>query len=83
MNKYFLKDGCYEWSNIVTLSGIYDFGHMGCPVKLNFTLGYVYDFFTDTNAAIGTEGNFSVIDNAEYPSSSGIVASIGFTIFAR
>ncbi len=82
LKKYFLRDGTYEWTSIVTLKGWYDFAGLGVPVRLNASLGYVYDWFTGIDGAEpGWKTEYHYISNDEYPSKHGVVANIGFTIF--
>lgn len=85
LNKYFLKDGCYEWSHIISLGGSYDLRRFNVPLKLNLVCGYVYDYFTDTTSPVGTKGSYSrVVDpNSEYKTSSGVVITVGFTAFGN
>ncbi len=83
LNKYFLKDGCYEWTNIIAVSGDVDLKRWGLPLKMNLSCGYVYDWFTDTKEEIGESGSYDYINTYEYPTTSGFVFSIGFSAFVR
>ena len=86
--KYFLKDGAYEWSNIFTLSGSYDFRQFKVPVTLDVTLGFIYDWFTDIDSSIpvgeskeGAKGNYHKINTSEYPTTKGFLISVGIKAF--
>ena len=50
LRKSFLKDGVYEWSNIISLYAGYDFRKVNLPLKMYANIGYIYDWFTDTTA---------------------------------
>ena len=83
IKKYFLRDGAYEWTHIVSLHGSYDFKQFKAPIVLNCSLGFVYSSFTDTDSALGAKGDYHKIDTEEYSVVKGFVASLGFTIFGR
>lgn len=83
MKKYFLKDGAYEWTNIVALQGSYDFKQFTVPVVLSCTLGFVYTFYTDTDSALGEKGSYHRIDTDEYKKTAGFIFTLGFTLFGR
>nr|MCR4900784.1 hypothetical protein [Treponema sp.] len=46
LHKYFLKDGVYEWMNIVGFDASYNFKHFGIPVQIYSSVGYVHNWFT-------------------------------------
>ena len=81
--KYFLHDGAYEWSNIITIQGSYDFNKLNVPVRVNASLGYIYDWFTDIGAGAepGRKTPYQKIDTDEYPVKNGVVANLWFTVF--
>lgn len=91
LNKYFLKDGVYEWSNIVSVYGSYDFRNYNLPVKIYANLGFIYDWFTKTSLSLediknenydgAKKASFHYINNDEYNDKSGFVITVGFSIF--
>lgn len=94
LEKYFLRDGTYEWSNIVSLHCSYDLKKINLPVKVYASLGYIYDWFTaiddDAYAKIKAENydnaknnEYHYISNDEYNDKNGFVITIGATIFGR
>ncbi|MBD5412779.1 MAG: hypothetical protein HDR51_08565 [Treponema sp.] len=83
LKKYFLRDGAYEWTHIVSLGASYDFKQFKVPIVLNCSLGFVYSSFTDTDSALGVKGDYHKIDTDEYSAVTGFVATLGFTIFGR
>lgn len=83
IKKYFLRDGAYEWTNIISLYGSYDFKQLKVPIVLNCSLGFVYSSFTDTDSSLGVKGDYHRIETDEYPVVKGFVATLGFTVFGR
>lgn len=94
LEKYFLRDGTYEWSNIVSLHCSYDLKKINLPIKIYGSIGYVYDWFTaiddDAYAKIKAENydnaknnEYHYINNNEYIDKNGFVITIGATIFGR
>ncbi|MCQ2573061.1 MAG: hypothetical protein MJ182_04115 [Treponema sp.] len=81
--KYFLKDGCYEWSHILSLGGSYDMRKFDLPLKFNFSAGYIFDYFTDTDSPVGVKGSYHKVNTNEYKDSSGVIISLGFTAFGN
>ena len=81
--KYFLKDGAYEWSNIITLSGSCNLNSYGIPASLNLCAGYVYDYFTDNEGDVGECSQYHKIETKEYNTTNGFVFSIGFKAFCK
>lgn len=83
LDKKFLEDGCYEWTHIISLAGKYDIKGIKVPLSINLTCGYIFDYFTDTGAPIGTPGTAVRINTSEYPTTAGFIARVGFTAFAK
>lgn len=87
LRKSFLKDGVYEWSNIISLYAGYDFRKVKLPLKMYANVGYIYDWFTDTTATDLNDidnmknASFHYINTDEYNDKHGFVATLGFTIF--
>ena len=84
-HKYFLRDGVYEWTSMVILDGSYDFRSHRLPMELTFSAGYIYDWFT-SSGKYNTPSSIRLIDNksplyATYPTTSGVVLSMGFKFF--
>ena len=83
LNKYFLHDGTYEWSNIISVYGSYDFRKYNLPVKVFMNIGFIYDWFTEINGEPGWGTGYSHINNSEYSDKVGFVVNIGFSVFQR
>ncbi len=91
LRKAFLKDGVYEWSNIISVYGSYDFRNNNFPLKVYANVGFIYDWFTNTTAsATDIQNNnldamkkatFHYFNTDEYNDKFGFVATLGFTIF--
>jgi len=78
LHKYFLKDGTYEWMNIIALEASYDFNHFGVPIKLYGTIGYVHNWFTTIGDASPSKNTkYSKFSNDEYKENRGLVLSLG------
>jgi len=80
-NKYFLKDGVYQWDHIVKMGGSYDLKIHKVPVAFMADAGIVITRFTDSDDEIGKEGSISAIDNAVYRAGTNFLFSIGFKVF--
>lgn len=94
LEKYFLRDGTYEWSSIVSIHSSYSFKRFKLPVTVYASVGYIYDWFTaiddDAYAKIksenydGAKGNeYHYVNNNEYSDKNGFVITVGATIFGR
>lgn len=79
LNKYFLHDGTYEWSNILSLRCNYNLRQFDIPLKVYAGLGYIYDWFTAINGEPGKDTSYSVINNEEYPQKNGFVFNLGLS----
>jgi hypothetical protein len=66
--KYFLKDGAYQWDHVIKLGAHYSLKTINIPVSVYADAGVVITRFTNSDAELGKEGNFSNIDNAVYNS---------------
>ena len=83
LHKYFLKDGVYEWMNIVTLEASYNFKHFDIPLKLYGTAGFVNNWFTSIGSATPSKNTkYSKYNSAEYKDDYGFVLSIGIKAFS-
>ena len=80
--KYFLHDGAYEWTNMITLDASYNFNRMKVPLQIYGKLGYVHDYFTQSEGGANQKTPYHQIDTEEYPAKDGFVLSIGFKAFA-
>lgn len=78
--KYFLHDGAYEWTHTITFDASYTFKNTKLPMQLYGGIGYVYDFFTQSEGGENTNTPYHRINTAEYPTKHGCVVYIGFKI---
>ncbi|MCR4734780.1 MAG: hypothetical protein K5829_07255 [Treponema sp.] len=82
LSKYFLKDGTYEWMNIVSLSGSYDLKRHGIPLFLYATVGYVNNWFTSIGSQTPSKNaKYEKYNTDEYKDTQGVVISVGFKAF--
>jgi hypothetical protein len=83
LRKYFLKDGAYQWQHVFKFGAEHTFAQLTVPFQLFGEVGVVFSYFTniDGPANSGSPSSYSVIDTAEYPKSTGIIATIGFKLF--
>jgi hypothetical protein len=79
--KYFLRDGAYQWDHVIKLGGTYTLKTAGVPVSFYADTGIVITRFTNSDAELGKEGNFSSIDTTEYRASNHFIFSFGFKVF--
>lgn len=81
MRKYFLRDGVYEWMNIISIGGSYDFNHLKVPVKLFGSIGYIYQWYTGIDGNAGKDTSYHYINTNEYYDKNGFVFTIGLELF--
>ena len=80
LRKYFLYDGTYEWISTICLYGSYNFYHLNIPIRFNFSLGYVFDWFTAVENNGQKNATYYKIDTTEYKNYHGFIGSIGISI---
>ena len=82
LHKYFLRDGVYEWMNIVTLEAAYDFNRFKFPLQLCGSIGYVHNWFTSIgNDEPSASTGYSKYESDEYKENRGVVISVWFKAF--
>lgn len=81
--KYFLKDGTYEWSNIIAFDCSYRFKKLPVPLQLNCGIAYVYDWFTGVDNNGQKNDSYHAIDTSEYPTTNGLVVNLGLRVFGK
>jgi len=82
LRKYFLRDGTYEWYNILALKASHDLNLYNLPVQLYCSVGYVHNWFTSIGSATPSEStSYSKFSNDEYKENRGCVISFGMTLF--
>ncbi|MCL2608477.1 MAG: hypothetical protein FWD94_01030 [Treponema sp.] len=87
LKRFFLRDGAYRWMHLLRLGG--EWSLPGIPVALFGEMGVNITYFTNTfdrsgataPANSGSPRDFRIIDTAEYPRSTGVMAKIGIRIF--
>ena len=80
LNKYFLHDGTYEWSNIISLNCNYNFRKFSVPVTAYAQIGYIYDWFTGITGEPVFKTPFTVVNNEEYKEKNGVVLNLGLSL---
>jgi hypothetical protein len=83
LQKYFLRDGAYQWMHIVKLGAEYSLSRFGLPLTLLGEAGVVFSYFTNIagEANAGEPSAYQVIDTPEYPRSIGIIFTAGIKLF--
>lgn len=82
LHKYFLRDGVYEWMNIVTLEAAYDFNKFGFPLQLCGSIGYVHNWFTSIGNDIPSASTgYAKYESEEYKENRGVVISMWVKAF--
>jgi len=79
--KYFLRDGAYQWSHVIKLGFKYSLRTNNIPVAFFGETGLVVIRYTNSDVEIGKEGNYAAIDNAVYRAGTHGILSLGFKIF--
>lgn len=80
--KYFLHDGAYEWTHIFALDASYDFNVKKVPVQIYGSIGYVYDYWTQSEGGMDEKTPYHKINTTEYPVKNGFVLTVGFKAFS-
>ncbi|MCR5188159.1 MAG: hypothetical protein K6C97_04425 [Treponema sp.] len=91
LRKYFLHDGAYEWSHILSFGAVFETHNTKFPFTIYGNIGGVFNYFTmiasdmyDSTGTASTGCNFStpysIVNTDEYPMTFGIVMSLGIKI---
>ena len=87
LKRYFLKDGAYQWMHIIKLEGEWTLAasDKATPLAVFCETGTVISYFTNTKEKpnSGKAENYSVIDTAEYPKSTGLILKLGVKLYPR
>jgi len=82
--KHFLRDGAYQWMNILRLRGDYSFTGSNVPIRVFAEIGGVYSFFTDIRGEPNSgRYSFRRINTPQYPRTLHFIASMGVQIFPK
>jgi len=84
LNRYFLRDGAYQWSHIARLGA--EWNIPGVPVALAGEVGAVISYFTNIKEEANVTGeshSYAIVDTAEYPKSTGFIVKLGVRVFPR
>jgi hypothetical protein len=83
LKRHFLRDGAYQWSHIARVGA--EWNLPGLPVSLFGEAGVIIAYFTNIEGGAndGSPHDYSIIDTAVYPQSTGFVAKIGLRVFSR
>ena len=79
--KYFLRDGAYQWDHVIKLGGAYSLKTRNIPLSFFAETGIVITRFTNSDADVGKEANYAAIDNAMYRAGTHFLMSLGFRVF--
>ena len=87
LRKFFLRDGAYQWMQILRVRGEYSFTGSNIPVRVFAEVGGVYSFFTDICNTIepnsGRAHPFRRINTPQYPTTLSFIGVIGIQIFPK
>jgi len=84
LKRYFLRDGAYQWSHIVRVGAEWNLPTL--PVSLIGEVGTVLSYFTNIREQANVTGkphDYSRVDTAEYPQSTGFVVKVGVRVFSH
>ncbi|MDR1278564.1 MAG: capsule assembly Wzi family protein [Treponema sp.] len=80
--KYFLKDGVYQWNHVLKIGGTYSLKTLNVPLAVFAETGIVITRYTiNGSAGIGNEGDYEALNDAVYRAGTGFIFSIGFTVY--
>jgi hypothetical protein len=80
--KFFLKDGVYQWDNTIKLGASCNFKSSGIPVWVYAETGLVFTNYTiNGKAGPGNEADYESFKDSEYNHSTKFIFSIGFRVF--
>ncbi|EID84087.1 hypothetical protein MSI_24720 [Treponema sp. JC4] len=98
LQKYFLHDGAYNWIHALTIGGKLRVQDRHCPIEITGDLGLVLSYYTvidenDYNRDIaGNNGNcanagwstpYHIANSEEYPTTIGVVITVGCKFFFK
>jgi len=86
LRKYFLRDGAYQWMQILRLRGEHSLTSSSLPIKAFAEVGGVFSFFTDINSNIRPNSgshSWRRVNTPEYPQSLSFIGTIGVQIFPK
>ena len=83
LRKFFLQDGAYQWQHIFRIGAEHTLAKISLPIRIFGEFVVVYTYYTDIEgpANAGSPLPYSIIDTQEYPTSVGVILSIGFRLF--
>jgi hypothetical protein len=80
--KFFLKDGVYQWDNTIKLGASCNFKSSGVPVLVYVETGLVFTNYTiNGNAGIGYEADYETLEDSVYRPGTKFIFSVGFRLF--
>jgi hypothetical protein len=82
IRKFFLKDGVYQWDNVIKLGTSVNFKSSGVPILLFAETGLVFTSFTiNGNAGTGNEADYETWADSVYRSGTHFIFSLGVRVF--
>ena len=83
LRRFFLKDGAYQWMNILKAGA--ELSLSSIPAAFFGEAGINFSFFTNTNekANSGSANSYSRINTSDYPKQTGFIVKFGIRIFPR
>ena len=84
IRKFFLRDGAYQWMNVVRLRGEHSLTARNLPIRAFAEIGGVYSFFTDIRGEPNSgRQSFRRVNTPEYPTSLRFIAHLGVQFFPK
>lgn len=84
LNKFFLRDGTYEWTNVLALGANVNLNTKDFPIILYGTVGYVHNWFTSIGSEkAGKDTPYSKYSSNEYEEGFGLVITAGLNFFLK
>jgi hypothetical protein len=83
LEKYFLRDGAYQWQHIFTIGAEQTITKFAVPLRVFAKTGIVYSFYTDIDgdANSGEEYAYRVVNTEIYPRTTEFILTLGVRIF--
>jgi hypothetical protein len=80
--KYFLKDGVYEWNHVLKIGGTCSLKTRKIPLSVFAETGMVITRYTiNGDAGVDNEGDYEALDNETYRAGMGFIFSLGFRLY--
>jgi len=87
IKRFFLHDGAYQWMHIIKLGGEWTLStnRNSTPFAVFAEIGTVISYFTNIKEQpnSGKAYDYSIVNNGDYPKSTGFITKLGIKIYPR